>query len=403
VPFAKAIDATIREGGSVMKVISTSAVLGAAALAALVVFTINAGAQGPNKCLAGKSKCVSKKMKGLLKCHEKAEKTGGNVDPICTGKVTDKFDGGAVPADGCFEKLETKNDGPCVTSDDTSPLENKVDAFVLDVVTELDPSYPTPVLNGCSAGKKKCVAKKAAALLKCHEKAVKVGSPLLADPACLQKAMDKFDGGINPAKGCFEKLETKFQANCATFDDTSTMEAKVDAFVTDVLCELGYTTLACGPPPTPTPSLSPTPTATPTCAPAPILAGSLVPTLGRFNYNAMIGLPAANSACNSNFAGSHPCTYFELQCAQAAGELVGLTDTASNPVNSLWAIDHSAPPLKQCQDDVGSFLNWEYGTGHTGSRGQRVALNNLAGTLGPLQSNVACFLGGSGSNVGCCQ
>ena len=98
------------------------------------------------------------------------------------------------------------------------------------------------------------------------------------------------------------------------------------------------------------------------------------------------------------------CTYFELQCAQAAGSLVGATDTSAVMVTSFWAIDPSAPPLMQCVDDVplGSNKNWEYGTAHTASRGQRVALNNALGTLGPLQTGQQCNFSGS-SWVGCCQ
>jgi hypothetical protein len=370
----------------------------------LIAFGAVTSAQGPNKCLAGKDKCASKEMQGKLKCHTTAEKTGLAVSATCIQKADDKHTGGAVPANGCFAKLEAKNDGPCLTTNDSGAVGSKDDAFVLDVVQTLDPGYPAPVTNKCSSGKKKCVLKEAAAILKCHEKAVKAGLAV-ADPTCLQKAQDKFDGGAIPAKGCFAKLEAKNDGPCITTHDTATLDAKVDSYTTDVLCGLGYTTLNCVPTPTPTPTLTvtPTPTVTPTCPPGPVFTGSLVPTKGRFNYNAMIGLPAANAACTSNFPGSHPCTYFELQCAQAAGSLVGATDTSSALVTSFWAIDPSAPPLAQCVDDVGSNLNWEYGTAHTASRGQKVALNNPAGTLGPLQTGSGCFLAGTPSSVGCCQ
>jgi hypothetical protein len=384
-----------------MKHIPRSALAGAVVSVLLIAFGAITSAQGPNKCLAGKNTCASKEMQGKLKCHNKAETKGTVVDPACLQKADDKYTGGAVPTKGCFAKLEAKNDGPCVTTGDSSATSNKNDAFISDAVTTLDPGFPAPVTNKCSAGKKKCVLKEAAAIFKCHAKAVKAGAPALADPTCLQKAHDKFDGGAVPAKGCFAKLEAK--GSCLTTGDTAALGAKVDAYTTDVLCGLGYTTLNCGPPPTPTLTPTPTPTVTPTCAPGPLFQGALVPTLGRFNYNAMIGLPAANAACSSNFPGSHPCTYFELQCAQIAGSLVGATDTSAAVVTSFWAIDPSAPPLTQCVDDVSSNLNWEYATAHTASRGQKVALNNPAGTLGPLQSGQACSLGGSKNWVGCCQ
>jgi len=383
-----------------MRVLSRSAVLGIPVLAALLVSVATGSAQGPNKCLAGKNKCASKKIAGLLKCHTAAEKAGTALDPNCTQKVTDKFDGGAVPAKGCFAKLEVKNDGPCVTTNDTGAVETTVDNNVSTIVTQLDPGFPTPVLSKCSAGKKKCVSKKIAAILKCHEKAVKTGAPL--DAACVQKAMDKFDGGAVPAKGCFAKLEAKAQ-NCLTTNDTAGLETTADNTVQQVLCQLGYTTLSCGPPPTPTPTITPSPTATPTCAPGPVVVGALVPTAGRFNYNMVIGLPGAQAACNSNFPGSHICTFFELQCGQAAGSLVGLKDTANNAVNSFWAVDPTKPALQQCIDDVpaGSMLNWEYGTAHTASRGNNVTLNNGTGVLGSLTTDEAC--GFSTHNVGCCQ
>ena len=134
-----------------------------------------------------------------------------------------------------------------------------------------------------------------------------------------------------------------------------------------------------------------------------VLQGALTATPGRFNYNLTLGLPGANSACNTNFPGTHACTYAELQSAEAAGDLVGLQDIASQTVTSFWAIDGSQPPLQQCQDDAtgGSLLNWEYGTEHTASRGQRVALTNGTGVLGSLQSDVQCNIAGN-SWVGCC-
>jgi len=131
--------------------------------------------------------------------------------------------------------------------------------------------------------------------------------------------------------------------------------------------------------------------------------GSLTATVGRFNYNLMLGLPGANSACNMNFAGSHACAVQELQAAPAS-ELTGLKDTANLTVTSFWAIDSCAPILQQCNDDAagGSGLNWEYGTAHTASRGEQVPLNNTTGALGTVQMSVQCNIAGT-SWVGCCQ
>jgi hypothetical protein len=135
-----------------------------------------------------------------------------------------------------------------------------------------------------------------------------------------------------------------------------------------------------------------------------VLKGALASTPGRFNFNAMLGLPGANAACNTNFAGTHACTYQELQSAAASGDLKGLKDVTAMTVTSFWAIDSSATPLQQCQDDVqgGSGLNWEYATAHTASRGEKVALDNAAGTLGSLTMNLQCNFSGN-AWVACCQ
>jgi hypothetical protein len=151
---------------------------------------------------------------------------------------------------------------------------------------------------------------------------------------------------------------------------------------------------------TTTPGASSTTTTTPGARTGTV-KGALAPTPGRFNFNAMLGLPGANAACSTNFAGTHACTYAELQSAAGAG-LMGLKDVANTPVTSFWAIDSSADPLQQCNDDVNSHQNWEYATAHTMSRGEKVALDNAAGTLGTLQMSIQCNIAGT-SWVACCQ
>jgi len=115
-------------------------------------------------------------------------------------------------------------------------------------------------LNACTSAKEACVAKKTAALLKCHSKNSK--PPAGLDPAkfatCKQKAKDKFDGGSNPAKGCFAKLEAKYGVGgCLTSGDVAALETQVDDFVDAVICALDPAAGTC--PIVPTPSPSPTP------------------------------------------------------------------------------------------------------------------------------------------------
>ena len=147
-----------------------------------------------------------------------------------------------------------------------------------------------------------------------------------------------------------------------------------------------------------------TSTTTTTCpSTPPSVRGALPATVGRFNFNAQLGLPGANAACKANFACSQACTRQQLQAAPTS-ELAGLKDINTTTVTSFWAIDSTAPILQQCNDDAvgGSGLNWEYGTAHTASRGQQMTLNNSTGVLGPVVGGIQCNIAGT-SWVGCCQ
>ena len=76
------------------------------------------------KCLAGKTDCMAKKAAGSLECDALAETPGKPPDPNakdCVTKVQTKFDGGPVPAKGCFEKLESKNPNDCPTVNNAGP------------------------------------------------------------------------------------------------------------------------------------------------------------------------------------------------------------------------------------------------------------------------------------------
>ena len=48
--------------------------------------------------------------------------------------------------------------------------------------------------------------------------------------ACIQKAQVKFDGGVDPTKGCFAKLEAKSPSRASPPVTAAALEAKVDAF-----------------------------------------------------------------------------------------------------------------------------------------------------------------------------
>src|SRR5262245_46273201 len=77
----------------------------------------------------------------------------------------------------------------------------------------------------CLAGKARCMAKKAAGLLKGVQIAETPGET--ADPTGATKVRDKFDTPDDPTKGCFEKLENKKDSVCMTLDDTGAAETAV--------------------------------------------------------------------------------------------------------------------------------------------------------------------------------
>lgn len=273
---------------------------------------------------------------------------------------------------------------------------------------------------GCKKAALKAGANSATALANCVSDGGKVGSIAADSKGKIGKSLAKLTADVGKAcdapgvTGAFPGtctalvgpalvtcLDTQVECRvCQTINEMDGLFVNCDAFdngVLDASCASGT---------------GPTPTPTPTATPGPGFQGALTSTIGRFNYNLTVGLPGANAACNSNFAGSHACTLTELQAAESAGDLVGAQDIMGNTILSFWAIDPAANPLTtQCHDDVafpcpGGICppghTWAYGTAHTPSRGQRVPLNNGAGTLGALQTNLQCNFSGN-SWVGCCS
>ncbi len=138
-------------------------------LAVVVAAAGDVSAQGavgvaPNKCLAGKTKCVSTKLKGLMKCHEQCQKDPrkcGARQVLCEAGVREKFERPEQPVKGCFAKLEAKADpakpdSVCTTTGDTAAIEMRVDGAVLDLVAALEGS-PAPICgDGTAEGHEQC-------------------------------------------------------------------------------------------------------------------------------------------------------------------------------------------------------------------------------------------------------
>jgi len=109
--------------------------------------------------------------------------------------------------------------------------------FVAILLT-LDVTPTHAQLSLCAAGKDKCVSQEAAAILKCYGKNDKTGLQPADLATCIQKAKAKFDGGADPTKSCFAKLEAKYPGECLTTSDTTSLESTVDTFVADAYCKL---------------------------------------------------------------------------------------------------------------------------------------------------------------------
>src|SRR5262249_40647586 len=79
--------------------------------------------------------------------------------------------------------------------------------------------------------------KKAGGLLKCEQTAETPGKSMDTS-VCKGKVRGKFDGGMDPTKGCFAKLENAKGSDCPPTGDTDTAEAAVEscvgAFVPDI-------------------------------------------------------------------------------------------------------------------------------------------------------------------------
>jgi hypothetical protein len=377
-------------------------------------------AAGTGKLVGSAQSCLTADVKGRV--LKKKAKTTSDEGKLCTPPPSFGHTSATAVNNGAVQgELDLSADvfganlDPAVISCGASKTGCQCQQKVLGDVEKLADKKLAEFVK-CKKTTLKNGASSVTSLRACVEDAGTPGSIAADSKGLIQKALGTLNTDI--AKKCDAKGVTAgaFPGGCTGLTDGALgacLDVKVECRVCQIIndmdgllvnCDLfddGNANGSCasGSGPTPTPTPGPTPTPTPA-----VLKGALTATNGRFNYNLTLGLPGANAACNTSFPGTHACTYSELQSAAAAGDLDGLKDTANNMVTSFWAIDNAQPALQQCQDDAtpgGSFLNWEYGTAHTASRGQKVSLNNATGVLGSLQSSLQCNLSGA-SWVGCC-
>ncbi len=105
-----------------------------------------------NTCAAGKMKCVTSFVKGILTCESKAIKAAlATADPVCLGKVMTKF---TTPLKGCFDKLEQPGKACSFagTTGDAPAIKAKAQAFMDDLVCELSPGSTFSILTTPGGG-----------------------------------------------------------------------------------------------------------------------------------------------------------------------------------------------------------------------------------------------------------
>ena len=213
--------------------------LGRFVVAAVFVFIASgfalAAATPAEQCAATKFTETGKNASGKLKCWSKEV---FNSHPTRFSECNAKVEGLLA-----YKFAKAEAEGGCATTGDTGTIEAKVDAFTDDVVTELTGS-PAGALLGTDAAKKcagaklRAAGKKTAFKTKCYSQAATTGT---LDPLCISRAEDVFHRKWAAAES---------KGGCATTNDEGAIEAKVDAFVGDVVheiqdipCEFSFCTL----------------------------------------------------------------------------------------------------------------------------------------------------------------
>jgi hypothetical protein len=358
------------------------------------------------KCQDAVAKAAAKALGCIMTCHAKrasgkfaddtAEEACESTDPVksCKAKYdkatgpTSKINALCPPClppaarDGVFATIESTLDNATNAAIYCAPGVGPFGGDDQGIV-------PTPKSND-----KKCEDAVAKALSKASTCVMGCGMKLAGGKLADDTAEDACESG--PVKSCKSKYDastgptSKINAICPGCLDALTRgnqfgnaEAQLDALGGDIYCcEVTTTTT------------STTTTTCPPVAPLTVLKGALTPTTGLFNYNLTLGIPGSDAACNTNFPGTHTCTFAELKTAEAACDLVGLKDTALTTVTVFWAIDSTRPDTQQCHQVVA----WDYQTAHTGHFADVSSLNTSTGALGPVTGGLCLNM----SWVGCC-
>ena len=223
-----------------MRPISRCVALGAAVVLVVASGNLVRAHETPGeRCAAHKLAAAAKKIAGLTGCDARALRDSKPVDPRCVSRVQNEFTTSWMKIEAATEKIPPKGVG-CVTTDDVVTIENKVDAHRVDLQQVLD-DVPPNVFSKCAAAKIKAAGKKGACKIDCNEKAIGANPLSFDKPICLARCTESFAKAFSSA----EKIRpSPHNGTCFTTGDAAAVEAKVDAFVADVVAELPTTPAA---------------------------------------------------------------------------------------------------------------------------------------------------------------
>jgi len=161
---------------------------------------------GASKCAEQQAKAAGDAAKDQAKCYSKAAMSGLPVDDACLAKAQEKF---------AKNFPKGAKAGDCPTGTDADTLGGAVNTFALNLSNAVTGGASGP--DVCFGLKLKQAGTKAGSVVKCFSAAAKKGT--VADPACAQKAIDKFNKSLK---------------KCGTPEQLASVESLIDQFAVDV-------------------------------------------------------------------------------------------------------------------------------------------------------------------------
>ena len=203
-------------------------VLVALVAVAIGASTVRAEDVTVSRCAAAKVRCVMgythvcgvAGVLGQFKCYQNATLRLRLADPVCVNRTFDKIT-------ECFRDAERRY-GDCLTTNDVVAIHSQIETFVLDAVEDVTPGFPYPILNRCAAGKQQTIAEAAAAKLGCYEDAFR-REPGIVEASCYARP---------EAQYAYQFARLEANGGCLTTGDDAALEAKIDAFVADMIAAL---------------------------------------------------------------------------------------------------------------------------------------------------------------------